>query len=76
MTIETCLSRFIHNILYTQCLLIYLVDTFQSVCVCVPPVSFDDALGDGVSYLVKNMSVVCTADKELILEEPEITNSQ
>lgn len=37
------------------------------VRVCVSPVSSDDALGDGVSYLVENIPVVCTADEELIL---------
>ena len=39
------------------------------VCVCVLPVCFDDAFSDGVSYLVENVSVVCTADEELILKE-------
>lgn len=33
------------------------------------PVRSDDALGDGVSYLVEDVSVVCTADEELVLEE-------
>ena len=39
------------------------------VCVCVLPVCSDDAFSDSVSYLVENVSVVCTADEELILKE-------
>lgn len=41
------------------------------VSVYVLPVSFDDALGDGVADLVENVSVVCTADEELILKEQQ-----
>lgn len=46
---------------------------------CVSPVSSDDALGDGVSYLVENVPVVCTADEELILganQKPSADNNQ
>lgn len=35
------------------------------------PVCSDDALGDSVSYLVENVSVVCTADEELILKNKQ-----
>lgn len=35
------------------------------------PVRPDDALSDGVSDLVENVLVVCTADEELILEEKQ-----
>lgn len=45
-----------------------LVNGVQSA-VCALPVRSDDALGDGVSYLVEDVSVVCTADEELVLEE-------
>lgn len=46
---------------------------------CVSPVSSDDAPGDGVSYLVENVPVVCTADEELILganQKPSADNNQ
>lgn len=32
------------------------------------PIRFDDSLSDGISDLVENMLVVCTAYKELILK--------
>lgn len=38
------------------------------LCVCILPVCSDDSLGDSVSDLVENISVVCAADEELILE--------
>lgn len=44
------------------------VKLLPSSSVCVLPVSFDDPLGNGISDLVENVSVVGTADEELILD--------
>lgn len=44
------------------------------ISVYVLPVCSDDALGDGVAYLVENVFVVRTADEELILKEQQTIN--
>lgn len=38
------------------------------------PVRSGDALSNSVSYLVENMSVVCTADEELVLKETKVSD--